>query len=380
MRPGPHSAPTDAPPCHVRHLDVRGFHVVEIDPVRGGENPDAGAEGADAAGRPGRPDRLVYFAHATGIASETYLDLLRHWARLWNARIYAYDARGFGRTSAPVPPTRGLLPRVGTRAAIGTREIPDLLVADACDLFWELQGREIRRARSEGSAAPPWTFAGHSLGGWLQLHAAVRCHVRHLVLLDISILPYPTATLWALACAFGQRKVHTLAKRARVRKRRYRSAEEAKRVFRRLPFFKGWDAVTITRYVEANYVANDDGFVLRHDPMWEARLYESQHASAALSFLSLGQDVRERLDVLMVVGGASDACDPGAGRFFLGYFPRARWVVLPDAGHMYPFSRPASLLAVLETLPPEGVRPACGDKRSAHAGWDTFAKLGRLPD
>jgi pimeloyl-ACP methyl ester carboxylesterase len=277
---------------------------------------------------------------------------------MWNARIYAYDVRGMGETRLPAP-THRTRPRTrAARKAFLHRggDIAALLTGDLCRIFWDVKARERERALAANAPLPEFVLAGHSFGGWLSLFAAEACHVRRLFLFDISILPPSTAALWALACVFRKRDLHTLAVAARHRKKRYRSAEEALRVFRRTPFFRGWDRTRIRDFIDANYrleggSGNEPaGLVLRHDPSWEASIYEAQQPSATLAFLSTPSAIRARLEVTQVAGGASDVCDPGAGRYFRGFFPRARWIVLPDADHMFPFNREESLLSLLGAL------------------------------
>lgn len=349
------SEPTSGTACTaaVRAFEVHGFHVLEFDP-----------EGArNASGEPAMGvDAFLVFSHATGIAAGTYTDLLSRWAMLWNVRIYAYDARGMGKTKVPAPPAGPLAPKPRVPGAAFTHrggDVAALLTADLCKLFWELKARETERAAASSRKAPEAVLAGHSFGGWLSLFAAEACHVERLVLLDMSILPPKTATLWALACAFRQRKLHTLAVAARHRKRRYRSAEEAHRVFRRVPFFRGWGRKRIQAYVDANYMPEEAGnaalesplgLVLRHDPTWEARIYEAQQPSHMLAFLSVPAAIRARLNIVHVAGAQSIACDPNAGPLFRSLFPRARWCVLPEGDHMFPFSREESFLNLLAEL------------------------------
>lgn len=365
----------------VSRFNLHGFHVLEIDPEGprhdGHDGHSAGAVSVDA---------FVVFSHATGIAASTYVDFLSRWAALWNVRIYAYDARGMGQTQHPAPPPGALRPNPsfsGSSFANRGGDVTGLLTGDLCAVFWDLKAREKERAQQAARPAPEPILAGHSYGGWLSLYAAELCHVNRLVLLDISILPPSTAALWALACLFRQRQLHTLAVAARHRKRRYRSVEEAHRVFRRVPFFRGWGKKRIQAYVDANYVlespgadSQSAGLVLRHDPAWEARIYESQQPSHLLGFLSVPAPIRARLDILHVAGGESIACDANAGPVFRSLFPRSRWCVLPDADHMFPFSREESLLGLFAELP-EGKRESL--RRALRSALGELSDLQILP-
>lgn len=323
----------------VDHLDVDGFHVILVEPSSTEEHATSG------------PARCILFSHATGIAAGSYLSLLCAWASACQARVYAFDARGFGHTHA-APPSSGKLARTGF-GGVSPADISSQLKDDLRTVFWKLKALEGARTHALGAPESHWTLAGHSFGGWLSLAVSHDCHVQDLMLFDIAILPRSTATLWALACLVGRRRLHTLGAATRGRKRRYRSAAEAMRVFSRTPFFRGWGRARIEDYLEANYKSDEAGFALRHDPLWEARIFEAQQPSAVLAFRALPESFRKALRVTLVAGGASDVCHAEAGGLFAKTFPAGRWIVLPDANHMFPFNKEASLVRLLTVLSEE---------------------------
>ena len=280
------------------------------------------------------PRPCLLFSHATGIAAQTYSTLFQEWANSWNIEIFAYDMRGHGLTELPLFPAYER----------GKKNIHRVLVEDLCKLFWELKGR----SKPERT----WMFAGHSLGGWLSLFAASQCHLKNVMLFDISLLQKSQAAFWTAACLLAQRHLHFLSSAARRRKRRFGSREEALRVFYRSPFFKGWKKSLIETYVDTNYERDGNFWVLRCDPDWEADIFEAQPASLTWAMLQIQKQVRESLDLTLISGEQSLVCHPEAWQNFHRFFPQSRNLVLPQCGHMFPFEAQRSLLNLLQSENP----------------------------
>jgi pimeloyl-ACP methyl ester carboxylesterase len=288
----------------------------------------------------GMAQRSVLFSHATGIAALTYKDVLQRWANTLQANIFAYDARGHGESTLDAK----LAYKNGFTSI--TRQLCD----DLRDLFHLLS------VRFPG----PWSLAGHSLGGWLSLYAANDVNVDHVVLLDVPLLPPSSAFLWATACLFRQRGFHPLSRPARRRKRMFRSRREALIAFKRNPFFRKWDERHISHYIDANFETLEDGALrLRHDPEWEADLFESQPAMHTPLFLKMGAKKRKELRVDLIAGDESRICSPRSIRYFHQFFPRMRWLVVPQGGHMFPFENTTGLLAALALAYPK-IMPSIG--------------------
>lgn len=276
----------------------------------------------------GLSERFVLFSHATGIAALSYKNVLQRWADEIGVNIFTFDARGHGEN---IQDTKEAYKN-------GMAKIPWLLCEDLKTLFSSL------KEKFPGL----WSLAGHSLGGWLSLYAAQEVEVDHVVLLDMPLLPPTSAFLWAAACLFQQRGIHPLSKPARRRKRLFRNRKQALIAFKRNPFFRHWAEQHIEHYIDANFQTQMDGSLkIKHDPEWEADLFESQPALHTPLFLKMNSEKRKQVRIELIAGSESKICDPRAIRYFHQFFPRTRWLVVPQGGHMFPFENTQGLMNAL---------------------------------
>lgn len=290
----------------------------------------------------GLTDRRILFSHANGIAALTYRDVLQRWADKLNVEIFAYDARGHG--------TNNLDTRVAYQHGIS--KILSHLKGDLKTLLGHLQ------KQFPGS----WSLAGHSLGGWLSLYSAAEMDIDHVILIDMPLLAPASAFLWATACLFRQRGVHPLSRPARRRKRFFRSRRQALLTFKRSAFFRKWSEHHVEHYIDANFQTLEDGTLkLRHDPEWEADLFESQPALHTPLFLKISPKIRQSMRIEMIAGSESKICAPKAIRYFCHFFPRTRWLVVPQGGHMFPFENTTGMLKALELVFPNIQSSSLGD-------------------
>ncbi|MEY2989047.1 MAG: hypothetical protein RJB13_2568, partial [Pseudomonadota bacterium] len=237
----------------------------------------------------GSARRSVLFSHATGIAALSYTHIFNAWAEELQVNVFAYDVAGHGECpQCAVEPSAGRL---------------NQLPAALCDQLKSLFENLSMRYPSE------WTLAGHSLGAWLSLYTARDLDVRHLILLDIPLLPVTSALIWAGACLFNKRKIHPLARAARRRKKTFTNFEQALKAFKRNHFFRGWKPEHIENYIEANFTTQPDGkLTLKHDPNWEADLFESQPQLHTPLFLQMGLRQRNELKIDLIAGEQSQVC------------------------------------------------------------------------
>lgn len=270
----------------------------------------------------------VLFSHATGIAALSYENVLQRWADHIGVNIFTFDARGHGDNQREVT----------SAYTQGLAQIPWLLCDDLKHVFRALKDQ----------FPGLWSLAGHSLGGWLSLYAAHDVGVDHVVLLDMPLLPPSSAFLWAAACLFRQRGFHPLSRPARRRKRLFRTRSQALSAFKRNAFFRQWEEKHIEHYIDANFDVQSDGSLrLKHDPGWEADLFESQPAMHTPHYLKIDAQMRRKVRVELIAGSESKICDPKSIRYFHQFFPRTRWLIVPEGGHMFPFENTRGLLAAL---------------------------------
>jgi len=276
----------------------------------------------------------VLFSHATGIAALTYKDVLQRWADACSVDVFAFDARGH----ADQPQT---LRHDVLHHKQGLTSIPSVLCDDLKAIF--------RRLRMMFPGA--WSLAGHSLGGWLSLYAANDIDVERLVLWDMPMLSPSSTLLWAAACLFRQRGIHPLSRPARRRKRLFRSRNQAFNAFKRNSFFSQWSPQHLQNYIDANFTLQNDGTLsLKHDPEWEADLFESQPALHTPLMLKMNAMKRKHLHVELLAGAESKICDATAIRYFHRLFPQTRWFIIPHGGHMFPFENTRGLVETLTLL------------------------------
>lgn len=276
----------------------------------------------------GSARRSVLFSHATGIAALSYTHVLSAWADAHEVNIFAYDVAGHGDSLLDVSLSNPTRPQ----------ELPLLLCEQLKSIFRNLSV----------NYPSEWSLAGHSLGAWLSLYAARDLHVKHLILLDIPLLPVSSALIWAGACLLKKRAIHPLARAARRRKKTFKNNEQALNAFKRNHFFRGWEVQHIQNYIAANFFMQDNGnLTLKHDPNWEAELFESQPQLHTPLFLRMDARQRSELKIDLIAGEQSRVCNSGSIRYFNLFFPHTRWLLIPNAGHMFPFENTAALIETL---------------------------------
>lgn len=302
-------------------LCLRGFHVLHFRP--GPSRSPARAQ--------------LLFSSAAGFAAATYSSFLSRLAEQAHIDIFAHDVRGIGQTMLPVAPAyrRG-------KGAVG-----HCLAEDVRDLFWALKEHQGHSPLGQEQAGKPWIFMGHSLGAWLGLYAAVFSHVRRVVLIEPPLLTAPSALRWAVACALGRRDLHPLSLATRKRKRVFRNAQQAAWVFGRLEFFHGWPRSRIEDYIAANYDQAETGLALRHNPLWEADIIESQPASALGALLALPHRARLASKVGVVFGASSPFCAAETKLLVRRMFDKPTLIDIADGGHMVVFQKEAEVVSAL---------------------------------
>ena len=198
--------------------------------------------GLSSAQRHGSP--TVIWLHANGFNARTYLQTLEPVASRLN--VLAIDQRGHGAT--PQNTSAG-----SKTDALDMRD--DLLAA--LDVVCPKE-RVI--------------LAGHSMGGCVSLLAAAEApdRVRALALFDPVVLSRDAAQS-AMAAGGAALSENTLVAKARNRRARFASRQEAFEVYRQRSIFRGWPLRALKDYIEAGFRDLPDGGVqLTCAPEWEA--------------------------------------------------------------------------------------------------------------
>jgi len=256
----------------------------------------------------------MHFAHANGFNGQTYTLMLNHLAR--DFHIYAWDARGHGRSTLPAT--------------------PDLLRGD-----WDLYRDDLERfVRFIGR---PVILAGHSMGAVasMELAASKPDLAVRLCMVDPVILPPVWLTLWYLAKKVGLAHKAPIAARAARRQRIWPDLETLKTVYRGRGGFRTWACnACFDDYLQAGTRPLPDGRIeLTCDPAWEAATFKalSHHTWFRLRHL--------RCPVTLVYGGQSDTFLPPAARLVPRLVPQVRMVRIPEATHFVPMEVPLAVAA-----------------------------------
>jgi hypothetical protein len=111
-----------------------------------------------------------------------------------------------------------------------------------------------------------------------------------------------------------------------------------------MEFFRGWPPARILDYVRGNYRMDDFGLTLRHNPVWEADIVESQPASGTISLLSLPAAARAQCAAAVVFGEHSPFNSLEAQILLRTAFPDPKILGLEHAGHMLVFQKEQPLV------------------------------------
>jgi pimeloyl-ACP methyl ester carboxylesterase len=190
----------------------------------------------------------IYFSHANGFNGLTYKTLLNKISH--NQKIISYDLRGHGKSTVPAKPEK---------LKSWQRYRDDLI--------------SILEKNNE-----PSTLIGHSLGGTTSLLVAFKRPelVSKIILIDPVLLPF---TYWLGTKAVQSigliEKVHPMVKGALVRKKTWKSKEEAFQYFSGKKLFRKVIPEAINDYIDGGIKKIDENlYELNCNPKWEAATFK----------------------------------------------------------------------------------------------------------
>lgn len=267
----------------------------------------------------------LFFAHANGVPALTYKNFFEKLSLQLNINIFTYDMRGIGKTVA----------KENIKATDWAWQI---LIDDHISIFEQVKKLFNLKLGSDFSTIE-WVLSGHSLGAWLSLLSAEKLSIKKLWLFDPPILRTNIILKWITAILIKKRHLSPNSQKVKKRKLKFNSYEHAYDQLKQSSFMKKWDQKVIYDYLEGSFAPKEDHIYLRHNPEWEAKLFEHYPPTAFLGFFKISYFFRKSCLPIFFVGEKSDTCNPKAKYWVKFFFPKLKWVLIPNAGHMYPFEQ-----------------------------------------
>ncbi len=269
-------------------------------------------------GRPhdfGGQGPLIHLAHANGFPPGTYRPL---------AEALADDYHIIGL------PARPLWPGSRPEQAPSWRSLAD-------DLIQALDHLGLRDL----------VGVGHSLGGVLTMWASIQRPelFRAVVLIDPVILPPAWLWLARLMRALGLGQRQPLVQGALRRRCVWPNRQACYMHYRHKPLFARWPDASLWAYVEAGTRPRADGQVeLVYPPAWEAHIF-------ATTPTDIWRDVpRLAVPALVISGAHSGILRPKSQALMARLLPQARFLVIPEAGHLVPMEQPLAVAAAIRAF------------------------------
>ncbi|OWJ91525.1 alpha/beta hydrolase [Pseudomonas sp. A46] len=190
---------------------------------------------------------------------------------------------------------------------------------------------------------PVWGL-GHSLGGVLHYHAALRRPelYRGVVMLDSPVLTLADRLVIRAAKRFGFIDRITPAGRTLGRREAFDDHQQARDYFAGKSLFRRFDPDCLDAYVRHGLAPGDQGLRLKFDAATEIRIYRSVPHRAP------GRPHQLQVPLALVRGRHSNVVLPHHARL-VKRVPQGEYLSLPG-GHMFPLERPQETADLLKSV------------------------------
>ncbi len=195
----------------------------------------------------------------------------------------------------------------------------------------------------EALGEPVWGV-GHSLGGVLHYHAALRRPdlYRGVAMLDSPVLTLADRLVIRAAKRFGFIDRITPAGRTLGRRETFADQDEARRYFAGKTLFRAFDPDCLDAYVRHALAPRDGALRLTFDPETEISIYRS------VPHRSPGRPRQLKVPLAVVRGHHSRVVLPHHARP-VKRIPHGEYLTVPG-GHMFPLERPVDTATLLRSL------------------------------
>ncbi len=275
-----------------------------------------------------KPQSILFFAHANGIPTLTYTQFFSELCQKFPLKIICYDARGIGFTKQ--------------QPVYSNSWGWDTLVQDHLVLLNEI--------KKKYPSLTNIILSGHSLGAWLSLLVTAFVDIKKIIIFDPPILPLKLSAIWWAVNLVNRRDLNLPSRKVKKRKVNFENKDAAYQSLKKSSFMKEWNDSAIYDYIESSFEQNAASglLTLRHLPEWEAHLFEQYPPTPFHTFSKIPKSTRKQMNPIIFVGAQSDTCAPQAGPLVKLFLPKAKWIILPKAKHMFPIEMSTQLIQTLQ--------------------------------
>ena len=274
----------------------------------------------------------LFFAHANGIPAQTYKSLFEKLSQQLNCTIVSYDMRGMGKTI--VPPTFS--------KNNNSMWVWDILIQDHVNLFLKIKAQKNPNLN--------WILSGHSLGAWVSILASKDLPNHKLFLFEPPILAPKIILQWSVISLLNKRHLSPRGQKVKRRKTKFPSLQIAFQELKKSSLMKNWPDEVILDYIEGCFKELNSGgeALLRHDPLWEALMFEEYPMAAWCGFIKVPYAIRKNLEPIFFVGENSDTCNPKAKKWVQLFFPKMKWNIISKGSHMFPLEMQSESISIVQ--------------------------------